>query len=892
LAVTAGLLSTPLAESINQRGQAWPYLEPRTVDFLVALLLPLPFLAIGMLCSLIFRDVLTTVAVAGATTAVVTGAIGTEHWLVIALVVVVVAVVNALLMPRWLREPAGSSWALRLPRLAWPRGAAADHSTLSVRSSVAWRRAAGSLLWKEWRQALGLTLTLAAVVTLGTLARSVIEQVAYRLYSAGQVSFWVKGGFEPIVSVCFTILPLVFGIAAGRADRRDRAYQLLANRGVSPNGYWLAKHAIWMGLALVTSLWALGCERLALHLAPPLAGLPSETLWDFCRTVARDTFFQGEGWRAGFGATLAIVLFVVVLLEALGHLLSVVIPSAMTALVLGLIAWAVAAWVWLVATFLELPFWWTIGLLPSIFLFAGWLRTRDWLVDHNTLAAWGRVAASLVVPLFGICCAAAVFRVVQIPSVTLPLELQAAPTVEPAGSPLRLSLFVNAVKALNGTPPPLAENATPEGWAPVDAPRRAWVRYNERAINLALKASRQERGDFPAAPWEWRPGTFRGEGVLNLQTLLLDSARELESEDKLAEALDNYVAVARLRDDLLCSSQVGQYWQFFGMEPALAPMDRWAAHPKQTSELIKRALVLFQQFQDHSPSDATAVLSAWRKERRLFDDYTSRGNNPDEKTRTAAETGFVRWCLPWELLRLQRLQDLLFATGLDEIQLVDRQLRDRGFVDPALIDTNTRRAPWKWEQTTFMPPIDAVSGGWFRKFPENRVDRAARARLHFLVWAALDYRRQQERLPTELAQLVPTYFDWLPVDPWTGKDFLYEPQGVPDRLVASGFAVQKNEPFVASAGVEGCRIELNTERKFAIDDIQKSLATPVHVVNRHGRDLRGVTLDFPAPILPIPSSVRASLPKTAPSAPVKPQPKQAPPGKALVKPSKTAAPAR
>jgi hypothetical protein len=523
LAVTASLLGTPLAESLNnQRGRAWLDFEPGTIELLVALSLPLPFLAISMFCSLMFRDVLTTVAVGGAATAILTGAIGTEHWLAIALAVVVAAVVDVLLVPHWLTDSVGSTLALRLPRLPWPR-AAANHSTLSVRSSIAWRRAAGSLLWKEWRQSIVLALTLTGVAALVTLGRVAIGALTHLTI------------VTTLVSVCFTILPLIFGIAAGRADRRDRAYQLLANRGVSPNAYWTAKHAVWMGLALMTALLALGFERLTLHLDTPLARHTPATLWDFCGKTANVTFFGGWGGSAGFAATLAVAVFAVALLYALGHLLSVVIPSAMTALVLGLIAWAFTAQAWVAVTFLEIPFWWTIGLLPLIFLFAGWLRTRDWLVDRNTLPAWGRVAASVVVPLFGICCAVAVFRVVQIPSVTLPLELQATPTQQPVTvSPLRQSLFVEAVKSLTAPPTGTSwdpnKNVRTEGWQYADRQTRGWVAQNKPARKLALLATQHERGDFPAAPWSLSPGSFSGEGVADLRELLLDSARKLESE--------------------------------------------------------------------------------------------------------------------------------------------------------------------------------------------------------------------------------------------------------------------------------------------------------------------------------------------------------------------------
>ncbi len=75
--------------------------------------------------------------------------------------------------------------------------------------------------------------------------------------------------------------------------------------------------------------------------------------------------------------------------------------------------------------------------------------------------------------------------------------------------------------------------------------------------------------------------------------------------------------------------------------------------------------------------------------------------------------------------------------------------------------------------------------------------------------ALAGYRREHQQLPEQLSSLVPTYFAWLPVDPWTGSDFLYEPQGVPARIDTDfGDHLQPLQPFVASAGHLGARIDV------------------------------------------------------------------------------------
>jgi hypothetical protein len=129
------------------------------------------------------------------------------------------------------------------------------------------------------------------------------------------------------------------------------------------------------------------------------------------------------------------------------------------------------------------------------------------------------------------------------------------------------------------------------------------------------------------------------------------------------------------------------------------------------------------------------------------------------------------------------------------------------------------------------------------------VSRAALSDLHFLAWAAADYRRAHGKLPGALSELVPTYFASLPVDPWTGRGFLYEPKGVPARLHSSGTGdLDENQPFLASAGASDCRIEINS--------IHGESISPVRIIDRSGTVVNSISdrlVEFPAPALAIPS---------------------------------------
>jgi hypothetical protein len=815
--------------------------DPTSPESWVSLFWPLPFLVFGVLCSLALRDVLTTVTVAGVGTALFFSSIfsstNRDNLLVACIVGLAVVIGDVLLLPRWLRDSDSAAWSDWLPRIGKLR-TARDYSTLSVRSPLAWRRAASSLLWKEWRQAIGLTLLIAGA---GAIIVGLTDRYG-RVFA--QANEWLLMG-----AVGLTTIPLLFGVTAGRADRRDDAYRLLANRGVSPNAHWLIKHAVWLGLAMGTMLFLMGWEQLFLKVFPS-TGAEQPFLWEMVRSTVETTFHLTD---PGVLAVLGMGLFAVLLLYALGHALSVAIPSAMTALVVALIGWLIVAILWAVGAGLEIPFWWTIAVFPWIFLLAGWVRTRDWLVDRNSLASWGRVALSVVVPLFLMFCGIAAYRVVQIPAVTLPIELLSSQPLLPSDArSLKESQFVAAIRSLSGPAPheTLAWWNNNEIWG--HPQMRHWVERNEKARQLALEAVRKPPGDFPSDGWiaPYRSGGFNCDGVMYLVTLLLQSAHRLELEDRLEESLEHYVAVARLGDDLERSNRIPSPPVFPSTRlTAIEGMDRWAAHPRQKAELIKQAITLFQRFEEDAPSKSITLLRDWRLERKLFEDYDWKGNNPNESNRTTAETGIVRWCLPWELLRLQRVQDAIFSRSLEKTQIVERDLHDRGFVDPVLIDFDRLDAPWKFERTTLQPPNNAPTAvNWL--VGSRRVTHAAQGRLHFLAWAAADYRREHHKLPDRLQNLVPRYFAWLPIDPWNGREFLYEPKGVPWPMKALGQDLERDLPFIASAGERDCRIEVNPQPN-------AEGAPPVRIIMGTGHKPNDnlnlqQPIEFPSPAVAIP----------------------------------------
>jgi hypothetical protein len=76
-----------------------------------------------------------------------------------------------------------------------------------------------------------------------------------------------------------------------------------------------------------------------------------------------------------------------------------------------------------------------------------------------------------------------------------------------------------------------------------------------------------------------------------------------------------------------------------------------------------------------------------------------------------------------------------------------------------------------------------------------------------LQLALLAYRHEHGRLPESLEELVPEYFELLPLDPWSGREFGYEPDGYSSPVETQlGEVLSARQPLLWSAGVNDSRV--------------------------------------------------------------------------------------
>jgi hypothetical protein len=267
---------------------------------------------------------------------------------------------------------------------------------------------------------------------------------------------------------------------------------------------------------------------------------------------------------------------------------------------------------------------------------------------------------------------------------------------------------------------------------------------------------------------------------------------------------------------------------------ALGSMQRWSAHPKQTTVRVKQAIREFAQFEISLLS--TEILRRWQVDRLLLRKIIWGRFPAGSKFGTVSELWWTRWLLPWELVRLERLVDATFAAVASESETVEDEQRKQGFV----VMTAERLArwnrkpdvPWSYERTTLAPPEFIELPFW--REPELCVNQLASQRMDLLAMAIADFAREHRQRPASLQELVPLYFSQLPIDPWTGRDFLYEPQGLPTGIDFEHETLAAGTPFLASAGMLDSRIVrlVNPANRKPHVEIMTRLATPDNVQYR------------------------------------------------------------
>jgi ABC-type transport system involved in multi-copper enzyme maturation permease subunit len=661
--------------------------------------------------------------------------------------VALVFVVDGLLARRWLVQDTSTVRRLFLRRLVAPT---IEPPMVEARTLARPRRVViGRLLWQTWRQSRWMMVILAGPGTVIAMFASALALSLSQSSRASDIVAYVVGAAAVLVGA-------LMGAATFLGDNECRSVRFLAERGVRARHIWLARELGWLA---ALAIWML-----------------------FVSVVAFGHHGGAQAPILGAAMFLAAAALLTIVGFACGQLASMLIRSGIIAatvavvLVLVCTAWAI------LMRLLGISLLWSVFPIPMALFIATWLRAPDWLLERNTWRGWLKVGAVLIVPLTALLTAVPVYRIEQIPDVSPGFAPEAyAHSIKPSKAAEETAdMCVQAVHLLNKP----RQNADGENRArPPDAGDLAYLHANAEALALALEAGQRPEWSFHGVndPIFW-------ENYGALAHLLDVSARQLESEGKLDEAWERWMATLRF-ESRLQDSPVSYYQLPF-----------WAKQPGQTRERIVAAIKQLAEF------ETTLRPPTYRlKDRYLTVESLVTGGPEALAGHVGSDDAshLILSMLPWERRRALRLLSVLTAEDLRELDY---------FVSGIAEGTPVTRLLWYVK-----PPADNQYAEWLKTTPllsrffrpggigeqlgrefasETNFRRATHLLMALEAWKA-DHHGE---LPERLDQLVGPYLEKLPLDPFTSRDYVYEPRGVepPDRSRRNWpFA----KPFIWSPGV-------------------------------------------------------------------------------------------
>lgn len=685
-------------------------------------------------------------------------------------------VVDVWLARRWLAErliPGAVAWHSwrRGARPAMDRISAHKRDAYATEATPAWRRPIQRLIWQEWRQARAfLGVALAAGVALMTLSGYIASRSRFDYGHA-----------------VLLLAPLVFGLWTFQSEQAGRRFRFLAERGIAPQAVWLSKHVVWLTATVIVSL------ALAL------------TFW-ISASVWQPSALEVDWHVSG-------ILMYVALSYSVGQFLSLLLPRAVTAVFIGLVLNSLsAAWLFFMV-YLQVPLVWSVGTIPLVLMAATLLRSHDWMLERNSVRGWLQLTSGLLAAALLLVAGVAAYRVWEVPwrgpgfDVADPSQratADEAPTAELYRQATDSLVYPLGLK--NRTDPKLLAQ---DGWPNTPPEEREWLAVNPRTIELLLAATSQPVGVFAA----------RGDAESYLQVkffaphslgkLLLVSARQLEAEGKLDEALDRYVAALRLAKHAAHRGSLSP-WLAGNLlqQETYQWLPRWAADPQQEPLKIAAAMRRIDQETRDFPPASEAVKVEYAVAQEIMSlDLASQVRIRLGKSNPQTELFILERIAPWEWTRARRVLDALVAENLGMLAQFEPlfarpgtdllTLHESTFAD----DGPFKRRTEAWIQTT--PGLLHRGAFHIDSLIWTRIDTQTHRSACLLTLALLKWRLEKGELPQRLDELG-SYALQYALDPWSGQMFGYLPQAKSHELK---FANAKTfGPALWSVGAGGARV--------------------------------------------------------------------------------------
>ncbi len=469
------------------------------------------------------------------------------------------------------------------------------------------------------------------------------------------------------------IVPLFMGVWTFQAEG-GRRIRFLADHGLPPQVVWLTKQLVW-GLLTVA-------------LSVPFVVAVAVGNSNILQTLQTGTSAFHPG-VPGASATLFAALLACLGYTG-GQFASMLIARGVTAgFVGGVLSYALGLLTWLMID-LRVPIAISVAPVIVVLLATTCCWSRHWLLEQATGRSWLKLALVLGLSLAAVYAGVGAFRVYEVPrpefveNIALQRNAHGRPVMSPEAE--TANLYRQAVAELKpadlkwddkaaGDRPVAGALTAVDGWQHATVREGNLLAENQAALRLGLTATERPTCAFYDAT---RPlpemkrdfiSAISFDGCKRLAMLILLSARELEAQGRLDEALERYVAVLRLARHFANHGITFNWSLGSNFESMVANwIGTWAAHADQTADRLAAAAVRLGNEESLFPTLQDAVLTEQFVLRRTVEEdwseLLSKYENPGAEAQSRTALKVLERLCPWEHERALRVLDLIGASEL------------------------------------------------------------------------------------------------------------------------------------------------------------------------------------------------------------------------------------
>jgi hypothetical protein len=646
------------------------------------------------------------------------------------------------------------------------------------------------LSWQQMRESVWMWLAISLF--------SMFIMYFYFSYLKFDLQIW--DGARSVLLIFLTAAISLLGIYVFYPDQHGRNFRFSAERGMPAGRFWIGRQM--MGLAFV-GLLGVGIYLilvLPLNLQHYIFFTPT---WQY-----RDLIYRGQPFAVAYFSIsdFLLLMYHLVLIYSIGQCMAMFIRSGILAAVAAIYLSAMFVLWTNLMIFWRVPLYWSVLPWPILFLAASRLRTSAWLLERRQLHTWFW-PGTMLVPMAAIVLAMPLYRVYSVPVVDPGFSVEEFWQSRKA-TPAALETVAMYEKATDiveqyerSLPPPVIEprqegepTETPlETWQPVkplSLDEQAEIKAVRPALEIVMEASKRPECDF-YADFPYLGGRNPASRAWWLMRPMIFQARQFQSEGKLDEALDYYLAALRMKKQLNFRNPYGS-WDSGEVSWVYESLPGWAAAPGQTPERIASALKELQKLPPRIDVISYGIEGSYLfdrgillDERKFIDSANSDLNSRSNQKYQAQVSQFELWkrFLPWERYRALRMLNEFTRSKLQYVESVAGTLEnDRGVGIREYYYNDDREPDFVLLHAIYLSPRIQQNTWGIRHAIDSFVSGVTLYRATQIALALGAWKLENGKYPPTLDALVGKYFEKLPVDPINGMPLRYFPEGVPDRL--------------------------------------------------------------------------------------------------------------